>query len=296
MAEIVSIHSFRRGTGKSGLAASLAALLALRGRRVALIDMAVQSPSLHILCGLHEDDIEYTLNDYLWGLCELAEAVYEVTPRLKASLDEYFDAASIKSAYKLFNPVSSEKRGTSSDRLGGSSGAGQARQAIELGTLYLVPASSNLIDIARMINAGYDTERFNAGLHALSARLALDVLVVDTNTGLSEETLSLAAVSDRMLILLRPDQQDFQGTAVMVDVARRLEVLDISLVVNAVPAVFDLAQVKAQVEETYACPVGAVLPYSEEMSALASQELFVLRYPEHPITTALRQLVTSWRQ
>jgi len=34
--------------------------------------------------------------------------------------------------------------------------------------------------------------------------------------------------------------------------------------------------------------VAAVLPHSEEMMTLASRELFVVRYPEHPITAVLR--------
>jgi MinD-like ATPase involved in chromosome partitioning or flagellar assembly len=36
------------------------------------------------------------------------------------------------------------------------------------------------------------------------------------------------------VIILRPDQQDFQGTAVAVDVARKLRVQEMRLVVNNV--------------------------------------------------------------
>ena len=36
--------------------------------------------------------------------------------------------------------------------------------------------------------------------------------------------------------------------------------------------------------------VAAVLPHSDEMMALASAGLFALRYPDHPITTALKQV------
>jgi septum site-determining protein MinD len=44
------------------------------------------------------------------------------------------------------------------------------------------------------------------------------------------------------------------------------------------------------VEQTYGCRVAAVLPHAEEMMTLASAGLFVLRYPDHPITTALQQV------
>jgi MinD-like ATPase involved in chromosome partitioning or flagellar assembly len=49
-------------------------------------------------------------------------------------------------------------------------------------------------------------------------------------------------------------------------------------------------EVKARVERTYNCKVAAVLPHSDEMMALASEGVFVLRYPNHPITQSLRGL------
>ena len=45
MSTIVTVHSFRRGVGKSSVAVNLAVLLALQGRRVALIDTDFQAPS-----------------------------------------------------------------------------------------------------------------------------------------------------------------------------------------------------------------------------------------------------------
>jgi MinD-like ATPase involved in chromosome partitioning or flagellar assembly len=64
------------------------------------------------------------------------------------------------------------------------------------------------------------------------------------------------------------------------------------LIVNKVPTVFDVADVTARVEQTYNCEVAAVLPHSDEMMALASAGIFVLRYPDHPIATALKQVAT----
>jgi MinD-like ATPase involved in chromosome partitioning or flagellar assembly len=52
MFTIVSLHSFRGGTGKSNLTANLACSLVQRGERVAIVDMDVQSAGLHVLFGL----------------------------------------------------------------------------------------------------------------------------------------------------------------------------------------------------------------------------------------------------
>ena len=50
------------------------------------------------------------------------------------------------------------------------------------------------------------------------------------------------------LLVLRPDHQDFQGTAVTVEVARKLNVPKMLLVVNKVLPEMDFAALKEQVE------------------------------------------------
>jgi septum site-determining protein MinD len=116
------------------------------------------------------------------------------------------------------------------------------------------------------------------------------VLMIDTHPGLNEETLLSIAISDVLLIILRPDQQDYQGTGVTVEVARRLSVPQMMLVVNKVPAVFAEGEVRARVEQAYQAEVAGVLPHSDEMMALASAGVFVTRYPDHPITAILQQV------
>ena len=47
-----------------------------------VIDTDLQAPSQHLLFGLAESQITHTLNDYLWGKCDLRQAAYDVTPNL----------------------------------------------------------------------------------------------------------------------------------------------------------------------------------------------------------------------
>src|SRR5215510_16016104 len=82
MARIISIHSFRGGTGKSNTTANVAALLALDGRRVGVIDTDIQSPGIHILFGLAGNTIGHSLNDYLWGRCDIGQTAHDVTANL----------------------------------------------------------------------------------------------------------------------------------------------------------------------------------------------------------------------
>jgi MinD-like ATPase involved in chromosome partitioning or flagellar assembly len=161
------------------------------------------------------------------------------------------------------------------------------------GQVFLIPSSLKAGAIARVLREGYDVGLLNDGFGSLVTDLGLDVLLIDTHPGLNEETLLSIAISDALAILLRPDQQDYQGTSVTVEVARKLGVPRMVLVVNKVPAIFDPQAVKARVEDAYGCAVAAVLPHSEELMALASGGLFALRYPDHPVTTALKQVAVT---
>lgn len=80
MARILSIHSFRGGTGKSNATANVATLLAAEGRRVAVVDTDIQSPGIHALFGLEQESLGAFLNDYLWGSCRIEDAAVDVTP------------------------------------------------------------------------------------------------------------------------------------------------------------------------------------------------------------------------
>lgn len=246
MSKIISIHSFRGGTGKSNTTANVASLLAQGGARVGVVDTDINSPGIHVLFGLDETQMVHSLNDYLWGKCAIKETAHDVTSHLGPGIK---------------------------------------------GQVWLIPSSIRAGEIVRVLREGYDVGLLNDGLHDLVNELKLDVLVIDTHPGLNEETLLSIAISDALAIVMRPDQQDYQGTAVTVEVARKLDVPRMLLIVNKVPSVFDPAEVKARVERSYNCEVAAVLPHSDDMMVLASSGIFALRYPDHPVTLGLKQIV-----
>ena len=62
------------------------------------------------------------------------------------------------------------------------------------------------------------------------------------------------------------------------------------LIVNKAPAAFDPEELKTRFERMYDCTVAAVLPHSDEMMVLASNGVFVLHYPDHPITKKLERV------
>ncbi len=204
---------------------------------------------------MSDDKLTKTLNDYLWHRCQIEEAAYNV------------------SAHTLGadNPPD---------------GPGQ---------LFLIPSSLRTGEIARILREGYDVSRLTDGFRDLLERLKLDYLFIDTHPGVNEETLLSIAVSDSLVLLVRPDQQDLQGTAVTIELARKLDVADMFVVINKAPPDMDPAQLATQVQQLFNTPVVATLPLSLEMARVASTDLFCNRFPNHSMTEQFKAIVRRLR-
>jgi septum site-determining protein MinD len=159
--------------------------------------------------------------------------------------------------------------------------------------VFLLPSSSDAGDMARVLREGYDVRLLKNGFRTLIKTLNLDYILVDTHPGLNEETLLAIAISNILVVILRPDRQDFQGTAVMVDLAQKLKVPKILMVVNRVLQNLDCDAVRQQIETKYNIPVVGVLPNCDEMMQLASSDIFYLCYPDHPLTRKLKTLAQA---
>lgn len=86
MKQVITFHSYKGGTGKTTLAANLAALLAKNGNNVCIVDIDVYAPSLHAYFGDPvPNKIKYTINDYIVGACGVDDLLVEVTPLVQLS-------------------------------------------------------------------------------------------------------------------------------------------------------------------------------------------------------------------
>ncbi|NKC31066.1 MinD/ParA family ATP-binding protein [Falsiroseomonas selenitidurans] len=162
----------------------------------------------------------------------------------------------------------------------------------EGGAVFLIPSSVKAGEITRILREGFDVNLLGDAYNTALDALGLDVLMIDTHPGMSEETLLSIAVSDTLLLVLRPDSQDYQGTAVTLEVARRLDVPNLLLVVNKSLSSLDFALLKDRMERTYSAPVAGILPFSEEMLTLGSADLFALTHPAHAFAAGLRDVMS----
>lgn len=158
------------------------------------------------------------------------------------------------------------------------------------GTLSLIPASAKANDITRILREGYDRELLFAGFRETIRDLQLDFLFVDTHPGINEETLHAIAVCNSLVVVLRPDYQDYLGTAAIVELGRMLSTSEMLLVVNQALPNFDVPMYREQLETAYGVPVAAVLPFAQEMMHLASSAVFSVRYPTHPLSQAVDRI------
>jgi MinD-like ATPase involved in chromosome partitioning or flagellar assembly len=225
-------------------------LVARAGHRVGVIDTDIQSPGIHVIFQLAESRVKHALNDYLWGKCSIEDAAYDVT----------------ESSIGSVTPDDDRPR------------------------IYLIPSSIHVGEIGKILKEGYDVGKLNDGFQRLVTDLRLDYLFIDTHPGVNEETLLSIAISDKLLLVMRPDSQDFQGTAVTAELARRLEIPELLMVVNKVPPGMDSVQLRQRVEESFQAEVVALLPMNYEIVRLASSGIFVNRYPDHPMTLGLKQV------
>lgn len=245
---ILSIHSFRRGTGKTTIAANTAAMLALQGYRVGIIDLNFAAPGLHILFNLPDDLLKYTLNEFVWGECDIEDAVYDLAPFLPPTMP---------------------------------------------GQIFFVPASTQPRQIARILRGGYYVNLLGEACAVLKDKLQLDFLLLDTASGLIEDTQMALAITDTLWVILRLDQQDYMGTGIIIDVARRLNIQELKLIVNEVPISYAEQTVRQEVEQAYGCEVTAVLPHTEQLTLMGSSGLFVLAHPKHSFVTRFRHMTSA---
>ena len=147
--KIISIHSFRGGTGKSNITANLAGQLVTRNYRVGMVDTDIQSPGIHVLFGLDKEKMGHTLNQYLRGEATMKDVAFPV-----------------------------------GDQIGAAPGLIQLKGK----PIWLAPSSIDGSEINKILRSGYDVNILNKGMAEFRKEFDLSHLLIDTHPGINEET------------------------------------------------------------------------------------------------------------
>ena len=197
MASCIAFHSYKGGTGKTTIAANLAALLAKKGYRVFLLDLDVYAPSLH---SYFDKNPKRWINDFLNGSAEVGDIIVDVTSAIEEihSTDGYNKEAQLPGAGqnqkingKLWVGFSSPKK-EEIYRLEGGSGKQE----------------SSKIQLLR---------RFILLREQLISLHDADYIIIDTSPGIRYWSINALAVADTLFLTLKMGDLDIEGTTKMAE-------------------------------------------------------------------------------
>jgi septum site-determining protein MinD len=80
MSKIITVHSYKGGTGKTIISVNLAATFVKQGKKVALFDLDFRAPSLFAI--LKCEKATTWLNDYLNGTCDINNVLIDLSARI----------------------------------------------------------------------------------------------------------------------------------------------------------------------------------------------------------------------
>lgn len=154
------------------------------------------------------------------------------------------------------------------------------------GHLFVVPSNAAVAMQHQITKENY-IERFRQASKQFIRSFDLDYLLIDTQPGIE---MSWISVADLVLLVIRPDQQDFQGAAMLMPVLRSFGG-SVRVILNQVPEQHSL--LKQQIERTYRVPVAGVFEWTKEMAQLSNSRLFCLQFPQHPLTIAWQTTIAQ---
>jgi chromosome partitioning protein len=178
-AKCIVFHSYKGGTGKTTIAANIAALLAKRGHRVVLLDLDVYAPSLH---SYFEIEPEKWINDYLLELAEVKDVLLDMTSTVSKQ-----------------GTADSSASNTGKLWVGFSNPDKEAVYKLEGGKQEKVQLLRRFISLREQIFSDLDANYF----------------IIDTSPGIRYWSINALAVADILYLTLKSGDLDIAGTKKM---------------------------------------------------------------------------------
>ena len=176
MTHCIAIHSYKGGTGKTTIAANAAALLAMMGKRVAILDLDVYAPSLHNYFKINP---KKWINDFLDNNADINEAIIDLTDTHFPQLKERSHSNG-----RLFTGFSNPSR--------------DAIFKFEMGngTDYWKKQFRKLVFLREQIITKLDT----------------DFIIIDTSPGIRHWSINALSIADKLILTMKMDDLDIEGT------------------------------------------------------------------------------------
>jgi MinD-like ATPase involved in chromosome partitioning or flagellar assembly len=257
MGKIIAIHSYKGGTGKTSLSANLAATYARRGKKVCLMDLDFRAPSLHAI--FNKQNLDYWLNDYLNGVCEIDKVLVDVTK-------DHGNGGKLVVA--LANPTTEAIRDmTAKDRKWEMKALGR-----------LLSLRSSLLN-----GGGYDYIIFDTspGLQysSINAIVTADVALVVTSLDASDINGSRRMTTELYDLFEKK-------TGILIN----------KVIAELLSSKEEEKKFNKYIKEVHSLPVLASIPCFCEVLRAAGNFIFSEERPDHPFTETIENLATKVEQ
>lgn len=214
----VVFYSYKGGVGRTTSLVHTAFHLARDGQRVAVVDMDVEAPGLHLLLPRPDGEaISAGLVDYLWER--------QVRP-FDPDTQEGLDTCLVHASGTPGNPISY----TVEDE------ASRAQ-------IYVIPAGVPGADYVRRLHTlssqdvlSRPDDAWSLFEDELTKQLDPDLLLIDARTGLGDwGGLSLLRLADEAFLVMYPSEQNLEGLRFVRDTLKQVSNIKIHLVLSPVP-------------------------------------------------------------
>jgi MinD-like ATPase involved in chromosome partitioning or flagellar assembly len=226
MASCIAFHSYKGGTGKTTIAANLAALLAKKGYRVFLLDLDVYAPSLQ---AYFDTEPNKFINDFLNGTAEIRDVVVDLTPTLEGvySGNNAAGRTSSSNSNSDINATTTTITTTSSNQKDIGKGKEKEKGKGKIaGKLWVGFCSSKKEEIYRLEGGGpgkQDSSKIQLLRRFILLREQLislhdaDYIIIDTSPGIRYWSINALAVADTLFLTLKMGDLDITGTRKMAE-------------------------------------------------------------------------------
>src|SRR6188472_1174716 len=196
MASCIAFHSYKGGTGKTTIAANLAALLAKKGHRVFLLDLDVYAPSLQ---AYFDKEPKRWINDFLNGTAEVGDVIMDLTPAIE------------EIHYNSSSSAKQKQTQTQKEKITGKLWVGFCNSKKE--EIYKLEGGGGKQDSSKI----QLLRRFILLREQLISLHDADYIIIDTSPGIRYWSINALAVADTLFLTLKMGDLDIDGTRKMAD-------------------------------------------------------------------------------
>jgi cellulose biosynthesis protein BcsQ len=266
LGKTIAFHSYKGGTGKTTLITNLAALYAMRGMNVCLLDFDLYAPSLGMY--FRKKPTTY-LNALLRGELDQPGGNLDVSP--------------------LITDVSSE--------LG-------LKGKLFLG--FASPNKEDVSEIEFQHNQKWQLKaikRFQSFKKTLFQEYAIDCLFLDTSPGIRYWSINALAMANMLFLIMKTSDMDIEGTKKMAneiyDVLVRYGKSKYYIILNKVPDISNSTGLSAdlteltwsgELQKDIGTEVVGSVPCCCDIQFSKHEFLYSIRHPEHIFSTKVREL------